>query len=259
MVLGERKKSWWRFLVVDGDKADTPVAADINADTEDSPEGTSHAPFASGMGGAKSDDAAVDVSTTDAAESNAPAADASSDSPAGEIADAAPEDGDEAGEDQDDHDSDESGPLPHNVEPLQDDPLGEAYDLELGSKLTRGGGDDMPWRSDVQSAKEFFNTEILYLYDILTDDEQQALAGSYRIELRGQSGGVWTVTLKEQLDVVNRREEADIVFSMSQRDFLNLVNGRLNPQLAVLSQKLRITGDIRRGVAFQSILTPNGD
>lgn len=148
----------------------------------------------------------------------------------------------------------------NQAEPLIDDPMGEAYDLEHGSRLDEHPDPTaLPWQTDVKSPKEFFSTEILYRFDILEDDEQRAIAGTYRIELKGAEGGIWTITVGEEFKVQNSREDADIVLSMQLRDFLNLINGQLNPQLAVLSQKMKITGDLRRALAFQEILTPSPD
>lgn len=145
----------------------------------------------------------------------------------------------------------------NDAQPFTDDPLGEAYDLECGTRLgDQSDATQLPWQTDVGSVKEFFSAEILYRYDILEEQEQRNLDGSYRIELKGQEQGTWTVHLENELKVVNAREDADIVISMAQKDFLNLINGRLNPQLAILAKKMKVSGDIRRALAFQYILTP---
>lgn len=146
----------------------------------------------------------------------------------------------------------------------QDDPMAPAFDLEHGSPL-RGenvldhDAPTYPHRSKIKSAKEFFNTEILYRFDILEDHERVDLRGDYRIELRGFQGGVWTIRIGDVIEVVNRREDAEISIVMQQRDFLQLVNGTLNPQLAIFAQKMRITGDLRKAILFQLILTPSSD
>jgi hypothetical protein len=139
-----------------------------------------------------------------------------------------------------------------------DDPLAPAYDIEKGTPLAPHR-QEFPLRSNIKSAKEFFNAELLYRYDILEDEDRKHLSGRYRIELKGYQGGVWTLELGNNLDVVNRREEAEIVLTMQQRDFLQLVNGQLNPQLAMFAQKLRIQGDLKKAVAFQVLLAPEAD
>ena len=144
----------------------------------------------------------------------------------------------------------------------EDDPLSPAYDLDHGEPLEERGSStrrSVANRAEVRSAKEFFNGEILYRFDILDDESRKELAGSYRVELKGYSGGIWTVNVADQIEVVNRREEADVVLTMQQRDFLQLVNGEINPQLAIVAQKLRLSGDVRKGVTAQILFSPLGE
>ena len=133
--------------------------------------------------------------------------------------------------------------------PSCDDPIEEAAGLG-------DGGNELPWRSEVENAKEFFSTELLYRFDILEEDERAFLAGSYRLELKGYRGGVWTLNLGDDIDVINRKENANVVLTMDQRDFLEIVNGNLNPQLCLVSKKVRIKGDVEKVTAFQALLSP---
>lgn len=167
-----------------------------------------------------------------------------------------------AAAEQDDGDEEES--FTHEgaeVEYETDDPLAPAYDLERGTPLSHNkhGEHDFKAATKVRSAKEFFNSEILYRYDILDDEDRNSLRGRYRIELKGYQGGVWTVFVEDQMEVVNRREDAEIVFTLQQSDFLHLVNGQLNPQLALFAQKMRVQGDIRKAVHFQNVLVPGAE
>ena len=163
----------------------------------------------------------------------------------------------------DDHDDEESFTHEGAESVEQDDPLAGAFDLERGTPINPIDGyserDNLPARAKVKSAKEFFSTEILYRFDILEDEDRTELKGSYRLELKGYQGGVWTVSLGDALEVVNRREEAEIVLTMQQRDFVTLVNGQLNPQLAIFAQKMRVSGDVKKAILFQNLLCPTTD
>lgn len=142
----------------------------------------------------------------------------------------------------------------------RDDPLEAGYDLDEGNLIQPARIDrHFPIKTKIKTAREFFNTELLYRFDILEDDERAQLKGTYRVELKGYQGGIWTVNLGEALDVVNRKEDAEVVLSMYQRDFLHLVNGVLNPQLAMFGQKMRVNGDIRKAVRFQCLLAPQAE
>ncbi len=169
-----------------------------------------------------------------------------------------------AQEAQDDDQDEEESFTHEGAESIeQDDPLAGAFDLERGTPLNPLDGyqerDNLPVRAKVKSAKEFFSTEILYRFDILEDDDRADLKGSYRLELKGYQGGVWTVNLGDALEVVNRREDAEIVLTMQQRDFVTLVNGQLNPQLAIFAQKMRVSGDVKKAILFQNLLCPTTD
>ena len=161
----------------------------------------------------------------------------------------------------DSHEEGDTDFAPEEVTAGVDDPLAPAYDLEHGELLepAPASRNALPWSSRVQNAKEFFSSEMLYRYDLLEREQQKELKGRYRVELRGFKGGVWTIEIDNELGIVNRREDAEVVLSMQQRDFLQLVNGDLNPQLAILSQKMRVQGDVRRAIALQAILVPSVD
>jgi hypothetical protein len=162
-------------------------------------------------------------------------------------------------EEEEDSEDEEDGqviPGEEDLEYVQDDPLAPAYDLERGTLLDKQQPGGLPWRSDVRSAKEFFNTELLYRFDILEMPQRDLITGRYRIELKGYQGGVWSIIIGDDIEVVNRKEDAEIVLVMQQRDFLLMVNGRLNPQLAILGNKMKIVGDVKKAVWFQSLLYP---
>jgi|GEM_PF-4335093 len=171
------------------------------------------------------------------------------------------EDDDDIDEEDDDDDSSEVCSSPKDYEASED--LETVYDLE-GEGTFRGTqpGEEapaLPWKGRVETAKEFFATELLYRHDLLEKEQKDAVAGRYRIELRGYRGGVWTMDIAQDIRVVNKREHADVVLAMPQHDFVALVNGELNPQLAILSKRVRISGDVRRALAVQSILAPMRD
>lgn len=134
----------------------------------------------------------------------------------------------------------------------------EGMDDEPYRRKDRGfGGRGKPMkRAQIEKAKEFFNTEILYRFDILENKERDSIKGKYRIELKGYNGGVWSLDLGNDIVINNKREDAEIVMSLKHADFLNIVNGKLNPQLAITAQKLKITGDIRKALEFNQILLP---
>ena len=83
------------------------------------------------------------------------------------------------------------------------------------------------------------------------------MEGDYRIELEGDDGGVWSISIDNQLEISKTSKKADTVLSLHGRDFLNIVNGKLNPQLAILSKKIKIQGDVRKAIHLQEVLSPS--
>ncbi|HMO17239.1 MAG TPA: SCP2 sterol-binding domain-containing protein [Oligoflexia bacterium] len=146
--------------------------------------------------------------------------------------------------------------------PEELDPLSAAYDLEEGNIIELGKTyDDDPTtqktRSAVTTAKEFFNQELLYRFDLLREDEREQLTGRYRIEVRGTDGGVWTLSVdKKDINIVPAKEDADLVLMVQQDDFISVVNGYINPQIALASQRIKISGDPRKASLFQNVLAP---
>ncbi|MCB0325889.1 MAG: SCP2 sterol-binding domain-containing protein [Bdellovibrionales bacterium] len=205
-----------------------------------------------------SSDAEVVAAPSDAQAAIAEPAKRAARAPAASRKDADDDDDEEADDDALDGAAETDGDTeqPEELQEYEsDDPLGPGFDLD-GEPLDPQAA-HLPWQTDVASPKEFFGTELLYRFDIVEPEERQQFDGTYRIELKGAQGGVWTVTVAEQLEVVNRKEDAEIVLSMSQKDFMSLVNGKLNPQLAILAQKVKLQGDVKKALLFQALLAPS--
>ena len=68
------------------------------------------------------------------------------------------------------------------------------------------------------------------------------LEASFQFELLGDDGGLWTVEVGEGACRVieGRAENPSLTATMSAGDFVEMINGRLNPQLAFLSGKLSL-------------------
>lgn len=142
-----------------------------------------------------------------------------------------------------------------------DDPMAGAFDLDGGDRFDSydGDSDGIPFKTKVESPKEFFSAEVLYRFDIIPPEELTPIKGDYRIELKGTDGGVWSIKVGDTLEVNNVWQEADTVLIMQQRDFMEIVNGTLNPQLALLSKKVEVKGDTQRAIKIQDLLAPKVD
>lgn len=140
--------------------------------------------------------------------------------------------------------------------------VGQGYDLDQGHPLSESGDRDRRRGGKaraIESAKEFFSVELLYRFDILEDQQRDAHRGTYRFDIKGQNGGVWTVTIADDLQVVSQREEAELVVTANINDFLTIINGDINPQLAILAGKLKFHGDMRKSLRLLELISPDGD
>lgn len=202
----------------------------------------------------KQDEAEANEATTAATEELAEVElSADAESSAEEEESAVEEEEEEEEETEESSEGDSADAALHQFE--HDDPLGPGYDLD-GGELIDQQESHLPWQTDVATPKEFFTTELLYRFDVVEPTQRELFDGKYRIELSGDDSLTWSVGVGEDLSVSNTKEDAEIVFQLSETDFMELVNGRLNPQLAILAQKMKVVGDVRKAILFQELLIP---
>lgn len=51
-------------------------------------------------------------------------------------------------------------------------------------------------------------------------------------------------------------EKPDSTFTMTDEDFFNMCNGKLNPQMAYIKRQMKITGNFKKATAFTPDLFP---
>ena len=117
----------------------------------------------------------------------------------------------------------------------------------------------MPSTASVKSIKDFFQNELVYRFDVLEDWERKELNGNYAFALKGEEDkeDCWTISIDKDMEVVHEKVEgSETVMTMRESDFLNMVNAKINPQLAILSKKLSYTGSLDRVLKVQCLLFP---
>ncbi|MCO4769859.1 MAG: SCP2 sterol-binding domain-containing protein [Deltaproteobacteria bacterium] len=80
---------------------------------------------------------------------------------------------------------------------------------------------------------------------------------TYQFNLSGDDGGDWVIKLggDDSGVATGTDESAQCVISMKSKDFLGMIDGSLNPQMAFMTGKLRVKGDMGLALKLQSILS----
>lgn len=81
---------------------------------------------------------------------------------------------------------------------------------------------------------------------------------TYQFDLQGDGGGTWNVKVSDGGCEVNEgaADSANITITMAASDYLDMINGKLNPQMAFMGGKLKIKGDMSLALKMQQIF-PN--
>ncbi|HYC00043.1 MAG TPA: SCP2 sterol-binding domain-containing protein [Candidatus Limnocylindrales bacterium] len=86
----------------------------------------------------------------------------------------------------------------------------------------------------------------------------QGVNATYQFDLTGDGGGTWQVKVANGTCEVSEGAPgpANITITMAASDYLDMINGKLNPQMAFMGGKLKIKGDMSLALKMQQIF-PN--
>jgi putative sterol carrier protein len=91
----------------------------------------------------------------------------------------------------------------------------------------------------------------------LNKDAAKGLNAIYQFDLAGDGGGKWAVLINNDQCQVQPGAHAspNITISMAAQDYLDMVNGKLNGQMAFMTGKLKIAGDMGLALKLQNLFT----
>jgi len=84
----------------------------------------------------------------------------------------------------------------------------------------------------------------------------KALNAIYQFDISGPNGGTWNVSLKGDNPGVaaGPATSPGCTITMSDKDFVDLVSGKLQGQTAFMSGKLKIKGDMSLAMKLQQVI-----
>ena len=87
-------------------------------------------------------------------------------------------------------------------------------------------------------------------------ETSKAVNSIYEFNITGDNGGVWTVDLTKEPGVVTpgTTGQAKCTVTCASSDFMNIVAGKMNPQMAFMSGKLKIKGDMGLAMKLQKVI-----
>ncbi len=74
-------------------------------------------------------------------------------------------------------------------------------------------------------------------------------------DLSGDDGGQWTVKIADSSCTVEDglAEGADATISMDGGDYVDMMTGKLNPMMAFMGGKVKVSGDLNTVMKFQTM------
>jgi putative sterol carrier protein len=86
-------------------------------------------------------------------------------------------------------------------------------------------------------------------------DAAKGLSAVYQFDLSGDGGGKWQVEIGNDKCEVKEgaHPSPNITISMAAQDYLDMLAGKLNGQMAFMTGKLRIAGDMGLALRLQSL------
>jgi putative sterol carrier protein len=92
----------------------------------------------------------------------------------------------------------------------------------------------------------------------LDENAAKGLNATIQFNLSGDDGGAWFVGVKDGKVTVNKGSisSPNMTMAMTAQDYVDMNTGKLNPQMAFMSGKLKISGDMGLAMKMQTLFKP---
>lgn len=102
-----------------------------------------------------------------------------------------------------------------------------------------------------ETAAEFFSG----MKENLDPEKIKGIDATYQWDITGDDGGKWFAKFNEgQVEVAEGEADSpNITITVSSENWIDIVNGKLNGQMAFLTGKLKIQGDMSLAMKLQAL------
>lgn len=89
----------------------------------------------------------------------------------------------------------------------------------------------------------------------LIPEKASDMNAAVAFDLSGDGGGQWTVKIADGSCTVEDgiTEGADATISMDGSDYVDMMTGKLNPMMAFMGGKVKVSGDLNTVMKFQTM------
>ena len=105
---------------------------------------------------------------------------------------------------------------------------------------------------EVSTPKEFLDKVLPAKFD---PEKAAGLTAVVQFKITGDNGGDWVLTIRDQkLEIQDGTVEGpNMTLIMKDKDYVDLVNGKLSGQKAFMTGKLKFKGDMNLGMKLQKL------
>lgn len=101
--------------------------------------------------------------------------------------------------------------------------------------------------------KEYFDGMIKQKVDETSDVSE--FDAVYKFIVEGDGGGTWTLNLKDDKGIFEgEKGEPDVTITIGSEDFIEMMEGNLNPNMAFMSQKMKVEGDMMAAMKLNPLI-----
>ena len=111
--------------------------------------------------------------------------------------------------------------------------------------------EDTTMADTAQAVKEIFSQ----MPANINPDAAKGMNSVIQFNLTGDGGGNWHVIIKDGTAAVNEGTHAspNMTMTIAAQDYVDMISGKLNGQMAFMSGKLKIAGDMGLAMKMQSL------